>query len=765
MAGRALSERVKRQARQRVENTRMQAAVDEYLQQQIKPDGVKKRGLRPIAKDHNVNPNTLGRLVKGGVSMSAFNASKRKLTYAEERVLVDFILQSSDRALPLNYRNIEEHADAILHGRDPNAVGVGGSWVGRFLDRYRDEIQTHWSRPLVTERANALNPEAVKHWYTMVEKKIIDKGIKPENIYGMDESGFPPSDQGVQRVVGRRGSKIQHKAGSANRENITVLVTICADGTALKLTVIFKGQRILAKWSQDNVAGASICASENGWTDGGLAFDWIQKDFDPQTREKANGETRVLLMDGHSSHYTADLLEYCLANNIEVYGYPPHCTHALQGLDVVCFAKMKEVWKEEIRAFEKLHRHGVNKEDFLAVWGQAYLKAFTPENIRSAFEATGIHPFNPNVITPQQMKPSEATSTRATFPLTQTSPTRAVMAAFRNYEFTNAGTHPNSPPPQPGPSKFPSSIGRAPEPPAMESPPRAGPSTFPGSLISPTNINKRDAGPSELPGTPPTPASPCQKRALDPASNPDLPTPSKRMRLLGVGLANTDSGSILVTKARVTHLDMQKLIKEPVLERVPEEIPMPDWSLLHSTTPLSQYTRPDLETRCQLLELNLSHAYQRITAQNLINEGQNAQLIIQNMGMERMNLTLHEKENPKRTDRAALFPGGKGRHLTDPEVIQLKRRMEEEKKQKEQEKEQRKVAKQNKKASKERLEQRWKEVCVAHEVAVAEWTAECDRLRGAGAAVKDLPKKPKRPLKASLEERGEEESESKSDDD
>ena len=51
-----------------------------------------------------------------------------------------------------------------------------------------------------------------------------------------------------------------------------------------------------------------ISATENGWTDGSLALDWIQKDFESQMREKAAGETRVLIMDGHSSHYTADLL-------------------------------------------------------------------------------------------------------------------------------------------------------------------------------------------------------------------------------------------------------------------------------------------------------------------------------------------------------------------------------------------------------------------------------------------------------------------------
>jgi len=44
---------------------------------------------------------------------------------------------------------------------------------------------------------------------------------------------------------------------------------------------------------------------ENGWTNGGLAQDWMMKDFDPQTKEKAAGET-CILMDGYSSHFTAD---------------------------------------------------------------------------------------------------------------------------------------------------------------------------------------------------------------------------------------------------------------------------------------------------------------------------------------------------------------------------------------------------------------------------------------------------------------------------
>ena len=47
--------------------------------------------------------------------------------------------------------------------------------------------------------------------------------------------------------------------------------------------------------------------SKKGWTDGEIGLAWI-KDFDARTKEKANGESRLLLVDGHNSHYTADLL-------------------------------------------------------------------------------------------------------------------------------------------------------------------------------------------------------------------------------------------------------------------------------------------------------------------------------------------------------------------------------------------------------------------------------------------------------------------------
>jgi hypothetical protein len=127
------------------------------------------------------------------------------------------------------------------------------------------------------------------------------------------------------------------------------------------------------------------------------------------------------------------------------------------------------------------------------------------------------------------------------------------------------------------------------------------------------------------------------------------------MQLLRAGLTNTASGSFLVTKAHVMHLEMKQIIHPPVLECVPGKIADPDWLLLNKHPPLLHFTCYALESQCKALEKNLLLAQQRLEAQEMIIEGQNAQLVVQNMGMERMNHILHEKEKGKKHQPLAVF--------------------------------------------------------------------------------------------------------------
>ncbi|KIK80961.1 hypothetical protein PAXRUDRAFT_86911, partial [Paxillus rubicundulus Ve08.2h10] len=114
------------------------------------------------------------------------------------------------------------------------------------------------SKPLDTQQAQALNLATVSEWFDLVEKHLIlskeGEGIQKEDIYAMDETGNTAGDQGTHRVIGRRGTKMQHRQGGADRENVTSIVTICADGSVLPPTVIFKGKKFLKTWGKNNVA-------------------------------------------------------------------------------------------------------------------------------------------------------------------------------------------------------------------------------------------------------------------------------------------------------------------------------------------------------------------------------------------------------------------------------------------------------------------------------------------------------------------------------
>jgi len=426
-------------------------------------------------------------------------------------------------------------------------------------------------------------------------------------------------------------------------------------------------------------------------------------------------------MDGHSSHYTPELLKYAQDNHIIILGYPPHCTHALQGLDVVCFARMKEAWKEEIRKFEDLHRSNVMKEDFAEVFGKTFHKAFTVPTVLAAFEKTGIHPYNPNVITPRMMKESEPSSLIGSLPIPMPSPVRAIMAAFNARSFTTADLDPDNFRPPPLPRIFvtePTTSLHVPQAIATE------------SALSALRLSPDD-------------------------------TPTSCMRIMTSALASTASGSFLVGNPCVTSADT---ITSPVYGR-PATLPELDWSLIHRLPVAHSPSKAELKALNAKLTTSLEQSHAQILARNSIIEGLNAQLAVQSIFNSRLNEALNTKEHKKATDRTQLlFPGGGPRVLTDPMFIQ---KVSDDKAARVA-----KVAAQAEgvkkrcraKRMKASIEKVWEQMGVDHKTALTAYDAECAVLLARGVVKKHFPKKPKKGLKPKEVELSESESEIEGDD-
>jgi len=67
--------------------------------------------------------------------------------------------------------------------------------------------------------------------------------------------------------------------------------------------------------------------STKGYTSKEIGLEWIETVFGPQTSEIANGCNCLLVVDGHSSHFSLGFLEYAQANHIIVLCIPAHTTH------------------------------------------------------------------------------------------------------------------------------------------------------------------------------------------------------------------------------------------------------------------------------------------------------------------------------------------------------------------------------------------------------------------------------------------------------
>ena len=139
----------------------------------------------------------------------------------------------------------------------------------------------------------------------------------------------------------------------------------------------------------------------------------------------------MLLLDGHVSHFSKAFIERAIELDIVVLCYPPHSTHIFQGLDVVLFSRAKAEWTKSRDKWEFETGEGVTKESFLEVFGEAYTAAFTPANNKKAFEKTGVHPFNRNILQPKDLAPSIEHSKHATLPVHVPAHVEKFMDIFR----------------------------------------------------------------------------------------------------------------------------------------------------------------------------------------------------------------------------------------------------------------------------------------------------------------------------------------------
>jgi len=209
----------------------------------------------------------------------------------------------------------------------------------------------------------------------------------------MDEYGARVSCPTGETVIVPTEIKVLYTASPENRKSITIIETICADGSPpLPPVVICPGENIIEDWFQDNLTGAEVIAvSQTGYTNESIAVSSLDH-FIKHVDAGPEVHLRILLLDSHTTHHKDDFILKCHENRIVQFVFPSDLTQVLQPLDVGVFRPWKHYHNKALHnAF-----HSLDME--YTIWfffpdlSSIHEQTFQSHTIKNSFKDAGMFP-------------------------------------------------------------------------------------------------------------------------------------------------------------------------------------------------------------------------------------------------------------------------------------------------------------------------------------------------------------------------------------
>jgi hypothetical protein len=239
---------------------------------------------------------------------------------------------------------------------------------------------------------------------------MLAKDYEPSHIWNCDESGAQAGRNGGGRVLAKRGVRSVHSIIPKEREWLSVLVCVNAAGFHIPSFYIFRGKSFQLDYIKHCEDNASMAMQAKAWMMGHLFKSWIGhfvKNIRECGLEISPSCRHLLILDGHGSHVTMDVVKTGRAVGLDLLTLPSHTSHAMQPLDVSCFKPFKQAFRLLLDVWTLHNKSCGASKEVLATWiSLALEKALTEKNITSGFRSTGIFSYNPRAMD-DKMGPSE----------------------------------------------------------------------------------------------------------------------------------------------------------------------------------------------------------------------------------------------------------------------------------------------------------------------------------------------------------------------
>ncbi|XP_017301521.2 uncharacterized protein LOC108252967 [Diaphorina citri] len=326
----------------------------------------------------------------------------------EENILVQWIFRLGKAGFPVSKPQLIESVTELLKKlKRPNPFkdGIPGRhWYEGFMNRHKD-ISCRVAQNLTKSRAD-VTEVAIREWFKRVERYVEEESIQevledPTRVFNCDETAFFLAPKENKVLVPKNMKKVYSKIANDEKDNLTVLLTLRADGVIASPLVIYPYKRmptnITSKYPRG--CGWGLGQSDSGWMLSETFFEYVTNVLHPWLKANNIKMPIILYLDGHSSHLSLPVIEFCKEVGIILIALLPNSTHLLQPLDVGLFKSLKDSWKQCVRTWRiKNDTRRLGREDFAPLLKTCLDCLQTESMAQNAFRKCGLFPFNPNAV-------------------------------------------------------------------------------------------------------------------------------------------------------------------------------------------------------------------------------------------------------------------------------------------------------------------------------------------------------------------------------
>lgn len=251
------------------------------------------------------------------------------------------------------------------------------------------------SRVIDAARKRAVTKESLKEYYDGFSWVINEKRITRRNIYNVDETGMQLGETKGGTVAGTVMNSMSERIQSDCSTWASVIESVSADGRRLTPCVVFTGENLQGQCFPAVFPDWKYATSPSGWSNSDIFVRWFMKVFIPETQPSDRSQWRLLVLDQHKTHITAELMKKAWLYEIWLSWLPAYSSHITQPLDVAVFGPLKTHYRQLTRSwapYEATSPH--QQQQFLHVYERASLKALSRRNIISGFLTSGLYPID-----------------------------------------------------------------------------------------------------------------------------------------------------------------------------------------------------------------------------------------------------------------------------------------------------------------------------------------------------------------------------------